>query len=67
MIELFDGTIRDRIHRGEIHIVAISPLTASVVAEHELPVAAVAKEATIDGLIEELIRMALEREDGAST
>lgn len=59
----FDDTIRGRIERGEIQLVAISPLTAAAVQEFDLPPARVATEATAEGLIAELIRLAGERKD----
>jgi uroporphyrinogen III methyltransferase/synthase len=52
----FDDTIRGRIERGEIELVAISATTASAIRELSLPVAATARRATADGLIDELIR-----------
>jgi uroporphyrinogen III methyltransferase/synthase len=51
----FDETIRGRVGRGEIRLVAISPETGKAVRELGLPVAAEAKTFTEDGLIEAVI------------
>jgi uroporphyrinogen III methyltransferase/synthase len=48
----FDETIRGRVERGEIRLVAISPETGKAVRELGLPVAAEARTFTEDGLIE---------------
>ncbi|QEL15949.1 uroporphyrinogen-III C-methyltransferase [Limnoglobus roseus] len=63
LAKLFDDTIRGRVERGEIRLVAISPLTAAALDEFGLAPAAVAAEATTDGLIAELIRLTKERGD----
>ncbi len=59
----FDDTIRGRVERGEIRLVAISPLTAAAVAEFGPTPAAVATEATTEGVIAELIRLTKEHGD----
>jgi len=51
----FDETIRGRVERGEIRLVAISPETARAIRELNYPVAAVAREFTEEGLIEAVI------------
>jgi uroporphyrinogen III methyltransferase / synthase len=58
LLRQFDDTIRGRVERGEIELVAISATTAAAVAEFGLPVAAQARRATMEGLVEELVRMA---------
>ncbi len=60
LVKLFDETIRGRIQRGEIVLVAISELTASAVRDLQLPVAAGAREATVKGIIDELIERSRE-------
>jgi uroporphyrinogen III methyltransferase/synthase len=54
----FDETIRGRVERGEIRLVAISPETGNAVRELGLPVAAEATTFTEDGLIEAVVRLA---------
>lgn len=51
----FDETIRGRIERGELKLVAISPETGRAVRELGYPVAAEATEYTADGLIRAVI------------
>ena len=58
LVALFDDTIRGRIERGEIRIVAISPETARVVRELGYRVAGEATTYTADGLIDAMIRLA---------
>lgn len=55
LIGHFDETIRGRVQRGEIEIVAISPATAQAVRDLGLPVAHVAKRATTESMIAEMI------------
>jgi uroporphyrinogen III methyltransferase/synthase len=57
----FDETIRGRVDRGEIRLVAISPETGDAVRELGLPVAAEARTFTEDGLIEAVVELAAER------
>ncbi len=57
VISLFDETIRERVRRGEIQIVAISPLTASAIQDLKVPVTGIAADANQDGIIDELIRL----------
>jgi uroporphyrinogen III methyltransferase/synthase len=54
----FDETIRGRIERGEIRLVAISPETGNAIRELGLPVAAEATTFTEDGLIQAVIELA---------
>ena len=54
----FDETIRGRVERGEIHLVAISPETGNAVRELGLPVAAEATTFTEDGLIRAVVELA---------
>jgi uroporphyrinogen III methyltransferase/synthase len=54
----FDETIRGRVERGEIRLVAISPETGNAVRELGLPVAAEATTYTEDGLIQAVIDLA---------
>ncbi|QJW92904.1 uroporphyrinogen-III C-methyltransferase [Frigoriglobus tundricola] len=54
----FDETIRGRVERGEIQLVAISPETGNAVRELGLPVAAEATTFTEDGLIQAVVDLA---------
>jgi uroporphyrinogen III methyltransferase/synthase len=54
----FDETIRGRVERGEIKLVAISPITGAAVRELGLPVAAEATTYTEDGLIDAVVELA---------
>jgi uroporphyrinogen III methyltransferase/synthase len=54
----FDETIRGRVERGEIRLVAISPETGGVIRRMGYPVAAEAEVFTEDGMIEALVRLA---------
>jgi uroporphyrinogen III methyltransferase/synthase len=62
LLRTADETIRGRIDRGEVRLVAISPETGNAVREMGFPVAGEAAEYTADGLIRELVRLA--RADG---
>jgi uroporphyrinogen III methyltransferase/synthase len=53
----FDQTIRGRVERGEIRLVAISPETGKAIRELGLPVAAEATTFTEDGLIQSVIEL----------
>jgi uroporphyrinogen III methyltransferase/synthase len=55
VISLFDDTIRGRVERGEIRLVAISPETGRAIRELGYPVAAEARVFTEDGLIESIM------------
>jgi uroporphyrinogen III methyltransferase/synthase len=59
----FDDTIRGRVERGEVKLVAISPETGGAVRRLGYPVAAEATTFTADGLIDALIRLV--QEEGA--
>jgi uroporphyrinogen III methyltransferase/synthase len=58
LLRHFDETLKGRVQRGEVKLVAISPETAKAVGEFGLPVHAVAKEFTSDGLIEAVVNAA---------
>ena len=53
-----DETIRGRIERGEIRLIAISPETGNAIREMGFPVAAVAEVFTEDGLIAAIVGLA---------
>lgn len=55
VLRAFDETIRGRVQRGEVRLVAISPETGKAVRELGLPVAAEAAVFTADGLIDALV------------
>ncbi|MBA4065608.1 MAG: uroporphyrinogen-III C-methyltransferase [Isosphaera sp.] len=54
----FDETIRGRVVRGEVKLVAISPVTGGDVRAMGYPVAAEADVFTEDGLVEAVVRLA---------
>ena len=58
VLRTFDDTIRGRVERGEIRLVAISPETGNAVRELGFPVAAEAAVYTADGLIDAVVRLA---------
>jgi uroporphyrinogen III methyltransferase / synthase len=58
LLRSFDETIRGRVERGEIQLVAISPETGKAIRAMNLPVAAEATEFTSDGLIEAVVNLA---------
>lgn len=62
----FDDTIRGRVERGEIRLVAISPETGNAIRELGLPVAAEATTFTEDGLIQAVVELT-RRESGSPT
>ncbi len=62
----FDETIRGRVERGEIRLVAISPITGAAVRALGLPVAAEATSFTEDGLIEAVVELT-KRDAGAAS
>ena len=55
VLRAFDDTIRGRVQRGEIRLVAISPETGKAVRELGFPVAAEADSFTADGLIDAVV------------
>ena len=57
LLKLFDDTIRGRVERGEIRLVAISPETGKAVREMGYAVAAEATTFTADGLIDAVVRL----------
>jgi uroporphyrinogen III methyltransferase / synthase len=58
LLAAFDETIRGRVTRGEIRLVAISPETSKAAREMGYPVAAEAEVFTEDGLIEAVVKLA---------
>ncbi len=58
LLRAFDETLRGRVLRGDVKLVAISPETAAAVGEFGLPVDAVAELASGEGLIRAVIRRA---------
>jgi uroporphyrinogen III methyltransferase/synthase len=62
LLAAFDDTIRGRIDRGVVRLVAISPETGKAIRELGYPVAAEATTFTEDGLIDAVIRLV--REEG---
>ena len=58
LVAAFDETIRGRVLRGEVKLVAISPETGRAVRELGYPVAAEADVFTADGLIDAVVRLA---------
>lgn len=61
LLAAFDDTVRGRVERGEVKLVAISPETARAVRDLGFPVAAEATEYTADGVIAAVVRLAVER------
>ncbi|MBY0456548.1 MAG: uroporphyrinogen-III synthase, partial [Gemmataceae bacterium] len=57
VLRAFDDTLRGRVERGEIRLVAISPETGNAVRELGFPVAAEATTFTEDGLIEAVVEL----------
>ena len=55
LLGVFDETLRGRVFRGDVKLVAISPETAAAVREFGLPVDAIASVASGDGLIRAVI------------
>jgi uroporphyrinogen III methyltransferase/synthase len=58
LLDAFDDTIRGRVERGDIQLIAISPETGKAVRERGYPVAAEAEEFTVDGVIAALVSLA---------
>ena len=58
LLRQFDDTIRGRVGRGEVRLVAISPETGNAVRELGYAVAAEATSFTADGVIEAIVRLA---------
>jgi uroporphyrinogen III methyltransferase/synthase len=61
LLKSFDETIRGRVERGEIQLVAISPETGRAVRTLGFPVAAEAAAYTADGLIDAIVKLAATR------
>jgi uroporphyrinogen III methyltransferase/synthase len=57
LLRAFDDTIRGRVERGEVNLVAISPQTGDAVRQMGYRVAAEATSFTADGLIEAVVRL----------
>lgn len=57
LIRAFDETICGRVERGELQLVAISPVTGAAIRDCGLPVAAEARSYTEDGLIEAVVEL----------
>jgi uroporphyrinogen III methyltransferase/synthase len=55
LLQRLDATCRQRIERGEIKLVSISPVTSAEVQALGFPVAAEAAQATTEGVIEAMI------------
>jgi uroporphyrinogen III methyltransferase/synthase len=67
LLGAFDETLRGRVLRGEVKLVAISPETGRAIRAFDLPVAAEARVYTSDGVLDavvELARMNREPDDG---
>jgi len=58
LLRAFDETLRGRVLRGDVKLVAISPETASAIGEFGLPVEAIAEVASGEGLIRAVIERA---------
>ncbi|MCI0701793.1 MAG: uroporphyrinogen-III C-methyltransferase [Planctomycetia bacterium] len=58
LLGAFDETIRGRVNRAEVKLVAISPETGNAIRELGLPVAAEATTFTEDGLIQAVVELA---------
>ena len=50
--------LRGRVNRGEVKLVAISPVTGSAIRECGFPVAAEATEFTAYGLVQAVLKLA---------
>jgi uroporphyrinogen III methyltransferase/synthase len=61
LLKSFDDTMRGRVERGEIALVAISPETGKAIRAMGFTVAAEAKTFTADGLIEAVLELAANR------
>jgi uroporphyrinogen III methyltransferase/synthase len=58
LLGAFDETLRGRVERGDVKLVAISPETGGAVRALGFPVAAEAEVFTEDGLVDALVRLA---------
>lgn len=58
LLEHLDATCKRRIEAGEVKLVSISPVTSAAIKQLGFPVAGEADQATMDGVIAELIRLA---------
>jgi uroporphyrinogen III methyltransferase/synthase len=57
LLRSLDEPERERIRSGELRLVTISPVTSAAVSELDYPIAAEAREYTIDGLVSALIAL----------
>lgn len=58
LLNRLDATCRARITAGEVRLISISPVTSAEVRQLGLPIAAEAREATAEGLVEAMIGLA---------
>ncbi len=58
LLKHFDETLKGRVLRGELKLIAISPETAKAIEEYGCPVHTVATVFTSDGLIEAVVKAA---------
>lgn len=65
LLTMLDDTTRGRIRAGEIGLVSISPITSDEIRRHDLPVAAEAAAATMDGVLDAVILLAWQRKAAA--
>jgi uroporphyrinogen III methyltransferase/synthase len=57
LLGMLDETTRSRIRAGEIKLISISEVTSEEIRRHDLPVAAQASEATMDGVIDAMVSL----------
>lgn len=57
LLASLDDTTRERIRIGELALVSISSVTSEEIGRHDLPIAAEAKEATMDGVLAAVIEL----------
>jgi uroporphyrinogen III methyltransferase/synthase len=58
LLSALDDTTRERIRNGEVGLVSISSVTSDEIRRHDLPVAAEATEATMEGVLTAVIELA---------
>ena len=58
LVRCLDETCRARLEAGHIKLISISPVTSAAVRQLGLPVAAEATEATTEGVLDALVRLA---------
>ncbi len=59
LLKGLDESCLQRLHSGQVRLVSISPVTSAAIKELGFPVAAEAQEATMDGILDALITLAL--------